>query len=139
MPDVFTPEERSELMARVRGKDTQPERIVRSMVHRMGYRFKLHDGRLPGRPDMVLPRHRKVIFVHGCFWHGHEGCSRSKPPSSNVDFWKKKLGANKERDIRILEELEMDGWKTLVIWECETRKREELQERLAAFLKGGDG
>ncbi len=134
--DVFDPEKRSWIMSRVKGKDTKPEMRVRSMVHRMGYRFRLHRKDLPGKPDMVLTRHKKIILVHGCFWHGHPGCPRSKRPTGNAAFWQKKLDGNMARDGRNREELEKMGWRVLVIWECETKKKEELLQRLEAFLRG---
>jgi DNA mismatch endonuclease (patch repair protein) len=121
-------------MARVKGRDTRPERIVRSLVHGMGYRFRLHRKDLPGKPDIVLPRHRKIIFVHGCFWHGHPGCRRAARPTSNTEFWDRKLSANIERDRRARRELEERGWDVLVIWECEVRDVEGLRHRLREFL-----
>ena len=124
-------------MARVRGKDTQPELIVRRVLNRDGYRFRLHRKDLPGRPDIVLPKYQSVIFVHGCFWHGHKSCPRSKRPSSNSEFWDRKLDANMDRDLANLQRLEELGWSSLVIWECETKKDEEgLSARLNRFLSG---
>jgi len=134
MSDVFSPEKRSWIMSRVKGRDTKPEILVRSFVFRMGFRFRLHQRKLPGTPDIVLPRHRKVIFVHGCFWHGHKGCSRSKRPSSNVRFWNNKLDANIRRDKRFRRQLRRMGWKSLVVWECETRSPEKLLHKLERFL-----
>ena len=134
MADVFTPEKRSEIMARVKGADTGPELLVRSMIHHMGFRFRLHRKDLPGSPDLVLPRHRKAIFVHGCFWHGHEGCRRSARPSSNKEFWNKKLSGNVERDKRDQEALRQAGWRVLVVWECETKDKEQLKRILTDFL-----
>lgn len=121
-------------MSRVGGGNTKPELIVRRMVHRMGYRYRLHVSGLPGKPDMVLPRHKKVIFIHGCLWHGHEGCNRSKKPSTNSEFWTSKLEGNIMRDKRNLAALECSGWKVLVVWECETRKKDELRETISRFL-----
>lgn len=103
----------------------------------MGYRFRLHVKSLPGKPDIVLPRHKKIIQVHGCFWHGHPGCNRSKPPSSNVEFWRKKITGNRERDEKILTALTAMGWKVLTVWSCEISKREELQLKLKGFLENG--
>ena len=108
-------------MSRVKNRDTAPEKIVRSLIHRMGYRFRLHSIRLPGKPDIVLPRHKKVVMVHGCFWHGHEGCRRGTPPSSNKEFWFGKISKNRKRDRDVLEQLEMLGWSVLTVWECETK------------------
>ena len=123
-------------MGRIKGRDTKPEILVRSLVHRMGCRFRVHVRRLPGNPDIVLPRHKKVIFVHGCFWHGHEGCPRAKRPTTNIDFWKRKLAMNMERDKRFKSELQSQGWKVLVVWQCETRKPDELAGKLEGFLHG---
>lgn len=134
MADVFTPEKRSRIMARVKGSNTRPELLVRSLIHRMGFRFRLHRRDLPGCPDIVLPRHRKVIFIHGCFWHGHEGCHRSARPTSNQDFWEKKLSGNIERDKRNVLELKELGWKVLVVWTCETKETERLIAILSRFL-----
>ena len=134
MTDRFSREERSEIMSRIKGRDTKPEMVVRSAVHRMGYRFRLHRRDLPGCPDIVLPRHCKVIFVHGCFWHGHRGCRRSKRPETNTVFWNRKLDANAERDRRFRRALTGMGWRVLVVWECETRDAEKLLRKLSAFL-----
>lgn len=134
MTDVFSKELRSRIMSRVKGRDTKPEILVRSIVHRMGFRFRLHRRNLPGNPDLVLPRHRKVIFVHGCFWHGHKRCARSKRPATNHDFWTKKLDGNIGRDKRFQKVLVQMGWKVLVIWECETRKLGTLKRKLENFL-----
>jgi len=136
MPDVFSSKKRSWIMSRVKGRDTKPEMTVRSLVHGMGYRFRLHRGDLPGDPDIVLPRHHKVIFVHGCFWHGHRGCPRSKRPSTNRAFWDVKLDRNTERDKRFQRALRGKGWKVLVVWECETRNLDRTQAKLSRFLNG---
>jgi DNA mismatch endonuclease (patch repair protein) len=137
MSDVFTREQRSRIMRRVKGRDTKPELLVRSLVHRMGFRFRVQGRNLPGNPDIVLPRHRKVIFVHGCFWHGHKRCPRSKRPATNTAFWNRKLDGNVERDKRFRRELRRLDWKTLIVWECETRKPERLLGRLERFLHDG--
>ena len=134
MTDVFSKEKRSWIMSRVKGHDTKPEIMVRSVIHRMGFRFRIHRRDLPGNPDIVLPRHGKVIFVHGCFWHGHKHCSRSKRPTTNEEFWNRKLDGNIERDKRFRETLRRMGWKVLVVWECETRKHEALLRKLERFL-----
>jgi len=138
MSDVFSPEMRSKIMSRIRSKDTHPEIMVRKILHRMGYRFRLHVDNLAGTPDIVLPRHRKVIFVHGCVWHGHPGCNKSKRPSSRKDFWNKKINKNIERDRKAIEELSSSGWKVLTIWECQTRKKKELEDILKNFLNGNE-
>lgn len=121
-------------MSRVSGGDTKPEIVVRKLLHAMGFRYRLHVRRLAGTPDIVLPRHRKVIFVHGCFWHGHEGCARSKRPATNKKFWNTKIDANIDRDRRAREELANAGWGVLVVWECETRERNNLVEKLCGFM-----
>lgn len=123
-------------MSAVSGGDTKPELIVRRLVHGMGFRYRLHVAGLPGKPDMVLARHRKVIFIHGCFWHGHEGCKRAARPASNVEFWNAKIDKNLERDRRNLAELKRLGWKILVVWECETKNIAKLSEILSNFLNG---
>lgn len=132
--DVFPVEKRSQIMSRIRGYDTEPELTVRSIVHRMGYRFRLHRKDLPGNPDIVLPRHRKVIFIHGCFWHGHKGCARSKRPGTNVSFWQNKLDKNIKRDKRQQRELRNLGWKYLIIWQCELNKPNRMQNKVKRFL-----
>jgi DNA mismatch endonuclease (patch repair protein) len=134
MTDVFSKEKRSWIMSRVRGRDTKPEILVRSFVHRMGFRFRIHRRDLPGNPDIVLPRHGKVIFVHGCFWHGHKRCQRSKRPTTNKGFWNKKLDENIERDKRFQRKLRLMGWKVLVLWQCEGRKPEKMLRKLERFL-----
>ena len=123
-------------MSAVSGGDTKPELIVRRLVHGMGFRYRLHVAGLPGKPDMVLARHRKVIFIHGCFWHGHEGCKRAARPSSNIEFWNAKIDKNLQRDRRNLAELERLRWKILVVWECETKNIAKLTEILSNFLNG---
>ena len=136
MPDVFSPNKRSLIMSHVRGTDTAPELLVRSIVHRMGYRFRVHRRDLPGCPDIVLPRHHKIIFVHGCFWHGHKGCPRSKRPATHVSFWDAKLDANRARDIRAQQALREKGWEVLIVWQCQTRDRSGLTAKLERFLRG---
>ncbi len=117
--DKYTREARSKLMSRVGARDTGPEKTVRSALHRLGYRFRLHDRELPGRPDLVLPKFRTVIFVNGCFWHQHPGCPKATIPKSNREFWKNKLGRNVERDRENMAALKSAGWQTAVVWECE--------------------
>jgi len=121
-------------MSHVKGKDTKPEILVRSIIHRLGFRFRKHKSDLPGKPDIVLAKHRKVIFVHGCFWHGHKKCSRSSRPQSNKSFWVEKLDKNIARDKRTKRELELQGWKVLIVWTCETNNILKLQNRLSTFL-----
>lgn len=136
MADKFTPQERSRIMARVKGQNTNPERLVRSLLHRLGFRFRIHRKDLPGKPDIVLSKHRKVVFVHGCFWHGHEGCPRAARPTTNVEFWNKKIDGNIRRDINTQEALKALGWDSYVVWQCQTRDMEKLQKRLTDFLSG---
>lgn len=133
--DTLSPRERSERMSRVRNKDTKPEMRVRRLVHSLGYRYRLHYGGLPGCPDMVFPERRKTIFVHGCFWHRHEGCSRCRMPKSRLDFWGPKLEENRLRDLRSLAELRELEWDALVVWECETEEASGLPGRIMSFLE----
>ncbi len=121
-------------MAQVKGKDTKPEILVRSLLHKLGYRFRLHIKSLPGKPDIVLPRYKAVIFVHGCFWHGHEGCSRATAPATRTEFWSAKIEGNRERDMRNIAALEELGYRCLVIWQCEMRDIELLMRRMTTFL-----
>ena len=123
-------------MQAVRSKNTTVELLVRSTVHRLGFRFRLHRKDLPGTPDIVFPSRKSVIFVHGCFWHGHE-CSRGNLPSSNVDFWEAKIQRNRERDTRSEKQLRKEGWSALTVWECETRDEDNLVERICHFLGQG--
>lgn len=122
-------------MSRVSGKNTKPELLVRSLLHKMGFRFRLHRKDLPGKPDIVLPKFKKVIFVHGCFWHGHIDCRRSKRPTTNEEFWKEKLDRNKERDKNSLKNLSDLGWGVLVIWVCEINDTQQLKNKLLMFLE----
>ena len=124
-------------MSRVKGRDTLPERQVRSLLFRLGYRFRLHSKKLSGKPDIVLPRYRKVIFVHGCFWHSHAGCVRASRPKSNADFWQAKLDRNVQRDADNLRELVQTGWTPLVIWQCQLGDKAKLKQVLESFLKPG--
>lgn len=117
MADTVSPAVRSRVMAAVKGQNTRPEIVVRKALHAAGYRFRLHRRDLPGRPDVVLPRHRVVVFVHGCFWHGHN-CRRGRKPSSNTDFWSAKLTRNVERDRAVAEALAARGWAVETVWEC---------------------
>ncbi|MEO1039651.1 MAG: DNA mismatch endonuclease Vsr [Pseudomonadota bacterium] len=134
MVDRLTPERRSRLMSRVRSKDTSPELRVRRIAHALGYRFRLHRRDLPGKPDLVFPRLKKTVFVHGCFWHRHPGCRKATMPKSRTEFWQEKFDRNVARDERALEELKVLGWRVLVIWECETKSDDALRQRLAEFL-----
>jgi DNA mismatch endonuclease (patch repair protein) len=131
--DTITKSERSHLMSRIRSKDTQPELAVRSMLHRSGYRFRLHRKDLPGRPDIVLPRHRKIILVHGCFWHGHT-CNLASKPKSNESYWSSKIQMNRARDSRNLQALVSQGWQVLELWECDIRKGTGLKRTIQDFM-----
>jgi DNA mismatch endonuclease (patch repair protein) len=131
--DVYDKTKRSAVMRCVKGRDTQPELIVRKLLHRLGYRFRLHRDDLPGKPDIVLPKLGIVIFVHGCFWHQHAGCSRSERPTSNVEFWKKKLDRNMERDTENFEQLRAAGWRVFVAWECRVAA-DSFETELVRFL-----
>lgn len=133
MTDRVSAAERSRMMAKVRNRDTAPEILVRKILHAAGFRFRLYRRDLPGRPDIVLPRHRKVIFVHGCFWHGHD-CPRGKRPTTNMEFWNAKLDKNIARDAAVRAELEKLGWSVLTVWECETKDRVTLTNTLLRFL-----
>jgi DNA mismatch endonuclease, patch repair protein len=134
MVDTLTPAHRSWLMGRVRQKDTTPEMVVRRLIHSMGYRYRLHRRDLPGRPDLVFSKLRKVIFVHGCYWHRHD-CKKATMPSSNVDYWAKKFAENVTRDNKAVAELMSLGWVSMVVWECETRDIGALAASLSAFLR----
>ena len=133
--DTLTPAERSERMGRVRNKDTKPEMLVRRLVHSMGYRYRLHSRTLPGHPDLVFLGRRKVIFVHGCFWHRHgQGCSLTRMPKSRLDFWRPKFKATQRRDAQKQARLCEMGWEFLVVWECELNGPAVLADRIKHFL-----
>lgn len=135
--DILTQAQRSERMSRIRSRNTTPELAIRSLVHRMGYRFRLHDAKLPGKPDMVFSAHKKVIFFHGCFWHGHTAthCKIAHLPKSRQEFWLPKLQSNRLRDRRVRRQLKKMGWQSLVVWECEFSKHPvRIASRIALFL-----
>jgi DNA mismatch endonuclease (patch repair protein) len=134
--DPLSPQQRSERMSRVRHKDTEPELVVRRLVHGLGYRYRLHAARLPGKPDLVFAARQRVIFVHGCFWHQHRPCRIYRMPRTKLDFWLPKLEANKKRYARNRRQLRALGWKSLVVWECELRLRgrDRIKRRIQAFL-----
>lgn len=132
MADRISPERRSANMSVVRGRDTGPEMIVRRTAHSLGLRFRLHRRGLPGTPDLVFPKYRTVIFVHGCFWHRHDGCPKASVPKTRTEFWQAKFDRNVARDQAAVEALEEGGWRVIVIWECETRDVQALRERLVA-------
>ncbi len=140
MPDKLSRPERSALMSRIRSKDTKPELIVRRMLHRIGYRYVLHDRRLPGTPDLVFPARRKVIFVHGCFWHGHD-CGRGFKPVTNAEFWRAKIERNQARDREARRELRRLGWESLTVFECALKRGADtrLTRRLSRYLEATRG
>ena len=131
--DSITREQRSANMAAVRGKNTRPEIAVRRLLYGLGYRYRLHVANLPGRPDIVFRKRRCVVFINGCFWHGHD-CPRGSAPASNVEFWQRKIEGNRERDQRVHRQLRKDGWRILTVWQCETRDETRLTRRLHRFL-----
>lgn len=130
-----TAEQRSRIMRAVKSKDSNPEMAVRRMAHRMGYRYRLHRKDLPGKPDLAFESRRKVIFVNGCFWHGHNCKRGDRTPKNNRDYWQKKIARNKERDLEHLTALKDKGWRVLIIWECEVNMGNGLDERLQDFLR----
>lgn len=141
MTDVVSPETRSRMMSGIRGKDTNPEMIIRRGLHREGLRFRLHAKALPGKPDLVLPRHNVVVFVHGCFWHAH-GCRLFKWPKSRREFWRKKLGGNSKRDRKHQGLLLASGWRVATVWECALKgqseaERQKTVRRLAKWIRTG--
>lgn len=137
MADVHTPEQRSYNMSQIRGKNTKPEELVRKYLFSQGFRYRKNDSRLPGKPDIVLPKYKTVIFVNGCFWHGHEGCRYFVWPKNNAEFWKAKISGNIQRDAQCARLLKEQGWNVIVVWECELKKanREATLKRLEARLK----
>ncbi|MGZ8910679.1 MAG: very short patch repair endonuclease [Methylococcaceae bacterium] len=134
MVDKVTPEKRSWMMARIRSQNTAPEIKLRKLIFSMGFRYRLHYKGLPGRPDIIFPGKKKVIFMHGCFWHGHPNCRASKLPQTRKDFWESKIHTNKERDKRNIMELEKLNWKVLVVWQCELKNLSNIQEIIRLFL-----
>lgn len=135
MADMFTKKRRSEIMSSIRSKDTRPEIVVRCLLHRLGFRFRLHKNGLPGHPDMVLPKWRSVVFVHGCFWHGCNRCDRgTRIPKTNREFWLAKVDDNRSRDQKVTHALEVAGWQVIIIWACETGDQEGLERLLSSRL-----
>ncbi len=133
--DRLTRERRSWNMAQIRGKDTSPERMVRSLLHKMGYRFRLHYRTLPGNPDIVLPKYKTAVFVHGCFWHRHKGCKQAYTPKTRAAFWNDKFQKNVARDKKNLRSLRELGWRVVVVWECELRNPDTVRSRLRKELR----
>jgi DNA mismatch endonuclease (patch repair protein) len=143
MADIVSPTVRSRMMAGIRGKDTRPERLIRSALFRRGFRFRLHDRRLPGSPDLVLAKHRAVVFVHGCFWHGHD-CALFRWPASNHDFWREKIMRNRAVDERTTSSLHKSGWRIAYVWECALKGAgripdEQVCDRLTSWLRAEAG
>ena len=139
MVDTISPEHRSWNMLRIKGKNTKPEFIVRSLLYKMGYRFRLHRKDLPGTPDIVLPKYKTVIFVHGCFWHRHKGCKYAYTPKSRVKFWKDKFTETVKRDKQHLKQLKENGWKVFIVWECETKDMDRLKKIINKILQEING
>ena len=135
MVDKLTKEKRSLNMSLIHSKDTKPEKAVRSELHKLGYRFRLHKKNLPGKPDIVLPKYNKLIFVHGCFWHNHRNCKKSGYPKSNINFWKEKIDKNVARDIKNIKKLKRYGWDVYIIWECETENELLLINKILKIFK----
>lgn len=132
--DIVTPKQRSKNMSKIKGKNTKPEMTVRSLCHELGLRYRLHREDLPGTPDLVFPKHRLCLFVHGCFWHRHPGCKYTYTPKSRLDFWLPKLAKNVERDAKAQRELEAAGWRVSIIWECQTKNKDALQTEIQKMI-----
>ena len=133
--DTVSPQRRSEIMAKVRSKDSGPELLVRKTAFALGYRYRLHRRDLPGCPDLVFPARRKVIFVHGCFWHRHARCKLARMPKSRLEFWTAKLESNRKRDLRSQRALRLAGWQVLILWECQLGDPDRLRDRIGGFLE----
>ena len=141
MSDIYTKHKRSEIMSKISGKETKPEILVRKFLFAKGYRYRKNDEKLPGKPDIVLPKYKTVIFVHGCYWHGHKGCRYSKLPETNTEFWKHKIEANVTRDQRNQNELKKLGWSVILIWQCQlsnNSKRRNVLEKVTRNLNKQD-
>lgn len=135
MVDHLTKDARSKNMAAIKSKNTSPELIVRKILFSEGYRYRIHDSKLPGKPDIVLKKYKTVIFVHGCFWHSHANCKRANMPKTNLDYWSNKISKNVDRDKEHYEELKEGEWKILIIWECQTKDREQVRKLLSKVLR----
>jgi DNA mismatch endonuclease (patch repair protein) len=135
MADVHSPEKRSFNMSRIRSKDTKPEMLVRKFLFSYGFRYKLHDKSLPGKPDLVLPRYKTIIFIHGCFWHGHEGCRYFVVPKTRTEWWLNKISTNRQKDAASEKLLTSAGWKIINIWGCEIKNQKHFRERGLNLLK----
>ncbi|WP_280176735.1 very short patch repair endonuclease [Rhizobium hidalgonense] len=134
--DIFTQEKRSQIMSRVRCGNTKPELKLRQVLHGLKYRYRLHSKELPGKPDIVFPKFRKVIFVNGCFWHQHPGCKKAALPRTNHSYWEEKLANNVKRDAATIDKLAKIGWATMVVWECELKNLDEVTHRVEKYLRG---
>lgn len=135
MTDFLSPSERSKRMSLIRNKDTKPEILVRRMIHKMGYRYRLHSNKLPGKPDLIFPARKKVIFVHGCFWHQHNPCNQYRQPKTKKEFWLTKLNANKRRDTKNRKLLKSLGWEYLIVWECALKNTNQVAKKIIKFLE----
>lgn len=135
MADIYSTEKRSEIMSKVQGKDTQIEESVRKYLFSQGFRFRKNDKRYPGKPDIVLPKYKTIIFIHGCFWHGHKGCKSSKLPQTRTEFWKKKISDNVKRDKKNIKMLKEDGWNVITIWECEIKNKKDREVLFITLAK----
>ncbi|RUS48859.1 very short patch repair endonuclease [Cohnella sp. AR92] len=133
MVDTLTTEQRSKMMSKIKAKNTMPEMTVRKYLHSKGFRYRLHDKKLPGKPDIILPKYKTAIFIHGCFWHAHEGCKYYRPPKSNTEYWMKKIEGNVLRDQKKQGALQDMGWKVIVVWECELKR--DATERCSVLVE----
>jgi DNA mismatch endonuclease, patch repair protein len=139
MTDFMTPKQRSQTMSKVRGYNTEPEKFIRSRLHTQGFRFRINNSSLPGKPDIVLKKYNAIIFIHGCFWHNHKGCKKSKLPDTRHEFWRKKITDTVRRDQRNISDLSKLGWRIATVWECRTQKKDVLDQttkKLSKWLKG---
>lgn len=134
MPDIFTKQKRSQIMSRIHGKNTKPEMSVRKYLFAKGFRYRINDKRYSGKPDIVLPKYKTVIFVHGCFWHGHS-CKKGRLPETNKEFWSNKIFVNKQRDKRNKRELEALGWNIIIIWQCEISTKQKLESKMKEVIE----
>jgi DNA mismatch endonuclease, patch repair protein len=130
MADIVSPEKRSQMMSGIKGKNTKPEIAIRKELHRRGFRYRIHVKNLPGKPDLVFPKYNAVLFIHGCFWHGHEDCRLFKWPTSRIDFWERKINRNKELDQCSITRLHSEGWRVGIIWECSMRGNSKIKEEV---------
>lgn len=142
MVDIVDPSTRSRMMAGIKGRNTKPELLVRSLLHKKGFRYRLHVKDLPGKPDIVLPKYRSVIFIHGCFWHGHQGCHLFKLPATRTEFWKEKINRNQMNDLKAVNLLLASNWKVCIVWECSIRGAkkdpEKVVSKISDWLSGNE-